>query len=219
MNLALPRIIPFAVFIGFIALDAPLAKLAPSLGMDPRWWYGVRTLAGAVLLVAFWRHYTELRSLAARASDWLLAVAIGTVVFVLWVNLDIGPLTFGRAAGYDPRSDGTIDWALATTRVAGAVLLVPVMEELFWRSFVMRWVTNPAFLTVRPAQTGWKALIISSASFAVEHHLWFAGLLAGLAYGWLYMRSGNLWVPIAAHAVTNGLLAGWVLYTGRWEFW
>jgi CAAX prenyl protease-like protein len=55
--------------------------------------------------------------------------------------------------------------------------------------------------------------------FALEHHLWFAGLLAGVAYGWLYIRAGNLWVPVVAHTITNGLLGVWVLHTGHWEFW
>ena len=58
-----------------------------------------------------------------------------------------------------------------------------------------------------------------SVLFATEHRLWFAGLLAGLAYGWLYKRSGNLWVPIVAHALTNALLAAYVLATGSWSFW
>jgi CAAX prenyl protease-like protein len=53
----------------------------------------------------------------------------------------------------------------------------------------------------------------------VEHSLWAAGILAGLAYGWLYMKTNNLWVPILAHAVTNGMLGLWVLHTGQWTFW
>ena len=112
-----------------------------------------------------------------------------------------------------------MNWPLACVRLAGAALVVPVMEELFWRSFVMRWIHQPDFLKVAPAESGLKALAISSVLFALEHHLWFAGLLAGLAYGWLYMRSGNLWVPTLSHAVTNGVLGIWVLHTGSWQFW
>jgi len=104
-------------------------------------------------------------------------------------------------------------------RLAGAALAVPVMEELFWRSFAMRWFQDHDFLKVAPARVGLKALGISAVLFALEHHLWFAGLLAGLAYGWLYIRTGNLWVPILSHAVTNGVLGAWILYTQSWEFW
>ena len=220
MNPILPRAIPFGAFIAFIVASGPLESAAASLGMDHRWWYGIRVLVVALLLAWFWRTYGELRSVAGvRAFDWLLSVAVGVVIFVLWINLDFWPLTLGPAPGFDPRTDGAIDWSLVAVRIAGAALLVPVMEELFWRSFVMRWIQNHDFLAVEPRQLGWKALGISSVIFGLEHHLWFAGVLAGLAYGWVYMRTGNLWAPIASHAVTNALLGAWVLYTGRWEFW
>ena len=123
-------------------------------------------------------------------TTWSMGVAAGVAVFVLWINLDFSPLVGGEGGeGFDPRNGASIDWGLAVTRLAGAALVVPVMEELFWRSFILRWLENPRFLDVDPASVGWKALAISSAVFAVEHHLWFAGLLAGLAYGWLYIRT------------------------------
>ena len=93
------------------------------------------------------------------------------------------------------------------------------MEELFWRSFLLRWIDRREFLTADPRRASWLAFAISSALFAVEHSLWFAGLLAGLAYGWLYMRSRNLWIPIVSHATTNGILGIWILATGNWRFW
>jgi CAAX prenyl protease-like protein len=217
---ALPRIIPFAIFIAFIALAGVLDNVALALGMDPRWWYAVRVAIVAALLAWFWRQYGELHGIAGvGVTHWALAVATGAAIFVLWINLDVGPLTLGKAPGFDPRNDGVIDWGLALTRLAGATLVVPLMEELFWRSLVMRWVHRPAFLSVAPADVGWKALALSSVPFALEHHLWFAGLLAGVAYGWLYIRAGNLWVPVVAHTITNGLLGIWVLHMGRWEFW
>ena len=122
--------------------------------------------------------------------------------------------------GFNPgNSAGQIDWLFVAFRMAGAVLVVPVMEELFWRSFVQRWVQQPDFLALKPSQIGPKALLIASALFAVEHVQWFAGLIAGLAYGWLYIRTRNLWAPIVAHAVTNGALGTYVVATGRWSFW
>ena len=93
------------------------------------------------------------------------------------------------------------------------------MEELFWRSFVMRWIDNPDFLAVSPAQASARAIIVSSLLFASEHQLWLAGLIAGLVYGLLYVRTGNLWVPVISHAVTNAVLGGWILATGNWQFW
>jgi CAAX prenyl protease-like protein len=64
-----------------------------------------------------------------------------------------------------------------------------------------------------------RAFVITTALFAIEHNRWFAGVVAGVVYNVLYMRSGNLWVPILAHAVTNGSLGVWILYTESWQFW
>jgi CAAX prenyl protease-like protein len=93
------------------------------------------------------------------------------------------------------------------------------MEELFWRSFLMRWVASPDFETVEPARAGLKAFIITVVLFGFEHNLWLAGIVAGIAYTLLYMRYRTLWSPILAHAVTNGLLGLWVVHTGSWAFW
>lgn len=219
MRAALPRVAPFAVFIVLLAAQ-PL--LAPVVGhaFDPRWLYAVRALVTGALLLLFWRRYVELRNAPpVRAPAWLAGLAVGIVVFLLWIALDFPPLVTGAGSGYDPRVGGAIHPGLALTRLAGAALVVPAMEELFWRSFLMRWVQGQRFLDVDPARVGWKGLLITSAVFALEHRLWLAGLLAGLAYGELYRRTRNLWVAILAHAVTNGLLGAWVLATGSWTFW
>jgi CAAX prenyl protease-like protein len=115
--------------------------------------------------------------------------------------------------------DGRIDWLLVAIRIAGAALVVPVMEELFWRSFLMRWIDSPDFESVEPSQLSLKSFAITVLLFGFEHNLWLAGIVAGLAYGWLYKRHQTLWSPILAHAVTNGLLGLWVLRTGNWSYW
>ena len=123
-------------------------------------------------------------------------------------------------AGFDPRAgDGGIDWALVAVRIFGAAAVVPIMEELFWRSFIMRWIDKPEFLRLAPAAASRRALVITAILFGIEHKLWLAGILAGLAYGGLYMRSNTLWSPILAHAVTNLLLGLWVVATASWSFW
>ncbi len=216
---ALLRILPFAVFLGIMILD-PLLQSALPPGFDLRWLYGLRSAGALLTLALFWSHYHELRGFpSATGTDWLLALGCGLLVFVLWVNLDIKPLAFTAGDGFDPRTGGHLDLGVTLTRLAGAIVIVPIMEELFWRSFILRWLQSPGFLSVIPASIGVRPLLISSVLFATEHRLWFAGLLAGLAYGWLYKRSGNLWVPIVAHALTNALLAAYVLATGSWSFW
>jgi uncharacterized protein len=208
----LPRILPFAAYIGFLALDGVLH--------DPFWSYSLRIAVVAVLLLFFARTYTELRAApAAPMKEWGLAAVMGALVFVVWINLDVPWLSMGQSAAFDPSAGGRFDWQMAVVRTFGAAAVVPIMEELFWRSFVMRTIDRGDFLSLDPAQASRLALIISSVLFGLEHSLWFAGILAGLAYGWLYMRTGNLWVPIFAHGLTNFMLAVWIISTGNWQFW
>ena len=114
---------------------------------------------------------------------------------------------------------GALEWPRIVVRWIGAALLVPLIEELFWRSFLMRWLERPVFEGVDPRRVGLKAIMLSTFVFTLAHTLWLAAAIAGLAYAWLYMRSGKLWVPVIAHAVTNGALGIWVVATGNWQFW
>lgn len=213
----LPRVLPFALYIAFLALNSVI----PEGAMDTRWLYPVRVGVVALALALFWRQYDELRGRAGMAGGfWAMSLIVGMVVFVLWVNLGASWMVLGEAGkGFDPRDGGVINPVLAASRVAGAALVVPVMEELFWRSFVMRWIDNPRFREVLPTVVSLKALLLSSLVFGFEHHEWFAGVIAGLAYGWLYRFTGCLWAPVVSHGVTNALLGLWVLYAGAWHFW
>jgi CAAX prenyl protease-like protein len=213
------RSLPFGLYIALLVLEGLLPDWAP--GFDVRWLYPVKAGLVALALAVLWRHYAELKSFALPLKDWLLSLAVGIAVLVLWVNLDAGWMLMGEVGeGYNPTNEADeIDWLLVAFRIAGAALVVPVMEELFWRSFLQRWVQQPDFMTLDPARIGLKALLIASALFAIEHLQWLAGLIAGLAYGWLYIRTRNLWAPIVAHGVTNGLLGAYVVATGQWSFW
>lgn len=212
------RILPFGTYLLFIVLGDLLERAGFSRA-ELRWLYPVQVGAVLALLVAFWRDYDELHRFALTATQTLVALAVGVVVLVLWVNLDAPWMTIGSAPGYDPRTQDDIDWLLVAMRIAGAALIVPVMEELFWRSFLMRWLERVDFTLVDPARIGIKAFVIPCLLFGVEHNLWLAGIVAGVAYGGLYVWHRSLWSPILAHAVTNGVLGIWVVQTGAWQFW
>ena len=215
------RIAPFAVFMLLLALRGA-APTDGSWGFDARWLYAVSVAVVAGMLLAWRREYGELvRQLTPTAREVLWALAVGLVVSVLWIQLDAPWMTLGTpSAGFRPLAvDGSLDMPLIAMRWIGAAFLVPVMEELFWRSFLMRWIDAPTFQGVDPRRVSARAIVLSTFVFTLAHTLWLAAAIAGLAYAMLYVRTGKLWVPVIAHAVTNGALGVWVVATGNWQFW
>jgi CAAX prenyl protease-like protein len=216
---AAARILPFAAYIAFVAISDGLSWLGMS-ERDLRWLYPIKIAVVVALLLTFRRAYSELARPAMSARCAGLSAAVGVAVLVLWINLDASWMQIGASAGFDPRnSAGGIDWLLVAVRLAGAALVVPLMEELFWRSFLLRWLEERDFLNVDAARVGLRSVLVTVVLFGFEHNLWLAGIVAGVAYSWLYMRTGNLWAPILAHAVTNGLLGVWVIQTASWTYW
>jgi CAAX prenyl protease-like protein len=218
---ALVRIVPFAAFMALLGLRG-VVPADGSWGIDPRWIYGITVLVVGGLLAWYWREYGELVMQTWPAiSETALGVAVGAVVFALWIHLDAPWMTIGQpTASFLPlNGEGHLIWPLVAVRWIGAALIVPVMEELFWRSFLMRWIESPQFESVVPQRVGLKAIVLSTFVFMLAHTLWLAAIIAGLAYAWLYVRTGKLWVPVIAHAVTNGALGVWVAVTGNWSFW
>ena len=216
---ALARILPFALFMLLLALRGALPEQP---NFDTRWIYGLSVLLVGATLAWFWRDYGELaRQNWPEARELSLAVGVGLAVFVLWIQLDAPWMQLAPpTASFVPLdASGALIWPLVILRWVGAALLVPVMEELFWRSFLMRWIAHPQFERVDPRQAGLRAIVLSTFVFMLAHTLWLAAIVAGLAYAWLYVRSGKLWTAVIAHAVTNGALGLWVIKTGRWEFW
>lgn len=215
------RVLPFAAFMLLLMLRG-WAPPDGAWGIDPRWIYGATVVVVGGMLIAWRKEYGELsRQTLPDAREALWAVGIGLVVFVLWIHLDAPWMTLGEAtAQFRPLTDnGAIDWPLVAVRWIGAAAMVPVMEELFWRSFLMRWVQSPNFASVDPRRVGPKAVLVSTFVFVLAHPLWLAAAVAGLAYAGLYLRSGKLWLSVIAHAVTNGALGVWVVATRQWQFW
>jgi uncharacterized protein len=215
------RVVPFALFMALLALRGAVPADG-SWGFDGRWVYAVQALLVAGLVAVLWREYGELsRQQAPQAGHVLAAVAVGLAVFGLWIVLDDPWMLLGEpTASFVPtNAAGQIDWVLVAFRLFGAAIVVPVMEELFWRSFLMRWIEHPTFEGVDPQRVGMKALVLSTFVFTLAHTQWLAAVIAGLAYAVLYARTGRLWVPVIAHAVTNAALGLWVVKTGQWQFW
>ena len=211
------RVVPFLLFFLLTALQG---QWGPESGY---WIYVVKTVLGGWMIWVVWPMIKELRW----SFDWV-AVAVGIGVFVIWVGLDgryptLTDLFGGESEPWNPHlifGEGTYwAWFFIVCRCFGSILVVPILEETAFRSVIYRYVIDVDFMKVSLRRFHWPALLVASGIFALEHDRWLAGFVCGLAYQWLVMRKGHLGGAVCAHAVTNALLAAWVLLRNDWNFW
>jgi len=217
------RALPFAIYMLFILisdlLEAVLPESVTATYLVPMI-YPVKIIAVTAALVFFWKSYDELRVKAFTAGHILTAIGTGLLVFVLWIHADWDFATMGTPDIYDPRVlPGKWLYAFIAVRIFGASVIVPIFEELFWRSLILRYIIDPDFTSVKIGTFSWPSFLISAALFGAEHHYWLAGIVAGLLYNLLLYRSRNIWYCIIAHGITNLLLGIYVVGTGNWHFW
>lgn len=220
------RVAPFLVFVllTFVQEQFP--------GPGRYWLYLTKTL------VAGWMLWT-VRSIV-REMRWAFsweAVVVGVGVFGLWVGLDPFVPTqqelwakFGSSknpsaatALWNPFAQfaegSALGWFFIVVRVLGSSLVVPPLEEIFYRSFLYRWIVNPDFESVPLGQFAWKPFLIAAIVFGLAHNEWLAGILCAAAYQGLVCRKKRLGDAMTAHAITNLLLGLWVASRGAWHFW
>ena len=213
------RIYPFAGFILLLAAEPWLAAALTWLGLVAESNYLLRSVCALWILLYFRRDYLELR-VTPTFNQAMAALLAGWLVFLLWIApypAWLGGHGASPVVAMPMQTHADIFWLIC--RWSGSALVVPVIEELFWRSYVMRRLDNADFMSVAPAAVTAYAIALSSVLFAVEHQLWLAGLLAGLVYAWLYRQFQVLWVSILAHVTTNAVLGLWVVYGGHWQYW
>jgi CAAX prenyl protease-like protein len=100
------------------------------------------------------------------------------------------------------------------------VVTVPIAEELAFRGFLLRRLASADFESVAWNRLQWLPFVISSIAFGLLHgERWLAGTIAGMIYALVLVRRGRIGEAVIAHAVTNALLAAWVLSTGQWQLW
>lgn len=215
---SLPYVVPFGVFIALLALRGIVPLPVPA--WQALWIGG----AGAAIL-------TLARPvLDFRVRRWAATLAVGVAVFALWIAPDVlfpgyrnywlftNPL-MGSAVSSLPEAErgSTLVVALRASR---AVIIVPIVEELFWRGWLPRWLIRPDFAKVALGTYSPRVFWITALLFASEHGVyWDVGLAAGIVYNWWMLRTRSLGDLMLAHAVTNACLSAFVLATGRWEYW
>jgi exosortase E/protease (VPEID-CTERM system) len=178
--------------------------------------YPLRVVTPLIPLWFFRSYYQELRW----SSSWT-PILLGLVVFVLWIALEPPPSpktvdVIPNALAEMPTGAAAL-WLIA--RVLGSVVIVPVAEELAFRGYLLRRLIDADFTTVSPKHFTAASFLISSVAFGALHGRWLAGILAGMVFAGAQYRRGQISDAIIAHAVTNGLLAAYVMICGRWAFW
>jgi exosortase E/protease (VPEID-CTERM system) len=194
-------------------LAAGMLATAVSSGFETL--YVLRLIAATIALKAYWPQLTGL--------DWRFTwrgIATGIAVFAIWIgcaSFVLHPAAMPQGLRALPGA-GRVVWI--ATRVAASVITVPLAEELAFRGYLMRRVIARDFERVRFGSVGLWPLIVTSALFGFSHGaLWLPGVIAGVAFGTILIRTGRIGEAVAAHATTNGLVSAYVLAANQWQLW
>jgi CAAX prenyl protease-like protein len=187
-------------------------------------WFPAAYILKAVIVTAcllIWR--APLAEIRFDGRLLVSSIAVGLVVFVVWVGVDkLVPYPhIGTRTAFDPTPlQGSSGWpAFLAVRLYGLVVMVPVMEEIFWRSFLVRYLTQSNFHALPVGTFSQSAMWIMVAASALAHPEWLVAVIASLVYALWIRRTRSLFGAIVAHAVTNAALGTYVLTTGEWQYW
>ena len=210
----LARFLPFFIFVLLTACQG-------LFGTDGKYWmYVAKTLAGVWLI---W----EMRPFVAEMR-WALSwesVVVGIAVCVMWIGIDpLYPKLSKPAQIWNPHTlpgaSPGLAWMFVLVRLLGSTFVVPPLEEVFYRSFLYRYLVRLNFLSMPLSRFHPLSFVVTSIVFGPgEHVQWLAGILCGMAYQWLVIRKNRLGDAMTAHAITNFLLGLWVIGKGDWAFW
>ncbi|MBI3281266.1 MAG: CAAX prenyl protease-related protein [Acidobacteria bacterium] len=215
---SLAYVLPFATFLALLSIGRYLDFLG-------RWQHLVIIVVLAAVLWTFSRQV-----LSFKVDRGLASAALGVAVFGLWIAPDmLWPAyrqhwlfqneIFGRLTSSIPQ-ELRGDWIVLAARTLRAAVLVPIIEELFWRAWLMRWLISSDFRKLPLGASTAQAMWISALLFASEHGpYWDVGLLTGLIYNWWMVRTRSLGDLILVHGVTNLCLSLYVVATEQWQYW
>jgi CAAX prenyl protease-like protein len=211
-----PLWVRFAPFLIFVTLTS----LQGRVGEESKYWiYVGKSVLGAIMLWLVWPSVKELR--------WTFsieAVIVGVLVIVVWIGIDpYYPKLLHADKPWNPHAQfgerTGLAWFFVVARILGSTLVVPGMEEMFYRSFLYRYIIQPEFEKVPLTRFHRVSFLVTSTMFGFVHREWLAGILCGCAYQWLVLRKGHLGDAMTAHAISNLLLGLWIVYKGAWQFW
>jgi exosortase E/protease (VPEID-CTERM system) len=207
---------PAAAYLApFLAILAT-RMISRAISGNFEWFYAGGFFAALAALWTMRRRYHEI----SWKFGWT-AVIGGVFVFALWLALDrfTGAIPSGMPAQL-AAAPPLVRYTWITFRVLAATLTVPIAEELAFRGFLHRRLVAAHFETVSFRTWTWLSIAVSSLAFGAMHgDRWLAGTVAGAVYGATAIRKGRLGEAAAAHAITNALLAAYILWRAQWQFW
>lgn len=207
---------PTAAYLMPLSVILAAAMISRAASGSFEWLYPLRFLAAAGAIWFFWPKYAKLNW----GFGWIAPV-MGALVFGLWIGLDafVGHKDNGIQAGLASLPVfGRVAWL--AFRVLGAVLTVPIAEELAFRGFLIRRIISADFESIESRTFTYSAVLLSSVAFGLLHgDHWLAGIVAGVLYSSAFLWRGRIGDAVVAHAVTNALIAAWVLFGGAWHLW
>ena len=213
---------PFLVFMaGLMLVSLVKDSNADTLWLrSPEYWiYPLQTALCAAALIFYWRQYDF-----GKRGGSVLALAAGVVVLGIWIAPQAALGAGARVDGFDPSvfGEGTALYCMTVmARFARLVIIVPLVEEIFWRGFLMRYLIREDFTSLPVGAFQWKSFSAVALCFMLVHGMadWPAALLCGIIYNFVAVRTGSLSACVLAHAVTNLGLGVYIMATRQWGFW
>ena len=206
----LAYILPFAVWMG---LMFTLPADAPS--------YAIRsaaTLAVGIACFVLCRRMAPSDASRFRLPAIALGLLAGAAVCAFWIALPAWPFPEPTAPDPSPYAPSVCGWPLTVAKLIGSAFVIAPVEEVFFRSFLYRWLICRDFRSVPLARFDLSAFLWTVLLFTLEHDRPVAAALTGVIYGLLAIRFG-LGAAIIAHVTTNLLLGLHVIYHNAWQFW
>lgn len=213
--------LPMLLFMALLVVNILLKKIDNRFWLNSAeyWIYPLQTILCGGLVFWFRREYEWHRP--ARVG---LAIAVAMVVFLVWI---LPQAFFGfapRTVGFDPEifaAHPGLYWGIIALRFLRLAVAVPLIEEIFWRGFLLRYLIAEDFDRVPFGKFSWFSFLAVTALFALSHSKpdWPAALLAGALYNLVAYRTKRLSSCILAHALTNLFLGLWIMKTREWGFW
>ena len=218
----LPYVAPLAAYLILTSMEGYLPR--PDGRPDPFWYPIAYAIKIGLVLAVVWACRSTWRDLRPWPGTWtaLASIGIGLLIAVLWVGID--PYTprfsiLGNREGFNPRALAAGPRVLfLLARGVGLVLLIPLIEELFYRSFLIRWLVDPDFQRVPIGRGTLVSAGVSAVLFASTHPEWLAALLTGLIWSWWVGRTKSVSACVVSHAAANVGLAIYTFWTDDWSY-